>query len=303
MTSDPPRRKSDRNDELTERVRSLVESEAYRLVTDDPDFLELDELRSVRLQLEYLKPERMMQKEGVRSTVVVFGSARLSSRRELDEEIEKTRSGLKKMPSSKTLLARLEILEKRKNYTKYYDEAQQFASIVSRKFQTNKRRDFVVVTGGGPGIMEAANRGADDVGARSIGLNIDIPKEQAPNAYITENLCFRFRYFALRKLHFLVRARALVAFPGGFGTLDELFEVLTLIQTGKMQCIPVILFGSSYWSRAVDFDYLANEGFIAAEDLSLFEIVDSAEDAMQAISRFYKGKIPEQATRKNGVFD
>ena len=223
MTTDHTGPKSAQDKHLTKRVRTLVDSEAYRLVTQDADFLELDELRSVRLQLEYLKPERMMRKEGVRSTVVVFGSARLSSACELDKEIEAARDGLKKMPSNKTLLARLELLKKRKNYTKYYEEAQKFSAIVSQKFQLDGQKDFVVITGGGPGIMEAANRGADDVGARSIGLNIDIPKEQAPNAYITESLCFRFRYFALRKLHFLVGAKALVAFPGGFGTLDELF--------------------------------------------------------------------------------
>jgi len=295
MTTDQTGPKSAQDKDLAKRVRTLVESEAYRLVTEDADFLELDELRSVRLQLEYLKPERMMRKEGVRSTVVVFGSARLSSRSELDKEVAAARDGLKKMPSNKTLLARLEVLKKRENYTKYYDEAQKFSSIVSQKFQLDGQKHFVVITGGGPGIMEAANRGADDVGARSIGLNIDIPKEQAPNAYITKSLCFRFRYFALRKLHFLVRAKALVAFPGGYGTLDELFEVLTLIQTGKMQSIPVILFGSSYWSKAVDFKFLANEGFISPDDLSLFEIVDTAEEAVKTISNFYDGKAPDEA--------
>ena len=181
-------------------VQALLESKAYRPATDDPEFMNLDDLRSARLQLEFLKPDIVLKKEGINSTVVVFGSARVSP----DGSHEVTR---------------------------YYDEARKFSAIVSERFQQKGRADFLVVTGGGPGIMEAANRGAYEAGARSIGLNIDLPKEQTPNPYITPELCFRFRYFGLRKMHFLMRAKALVAFPGGFGTMDEVFDVLTLVQS------------------------------------------------------------------------
>ncbi|MBZ0218713.1 MAG: LOG family protein, partial [Fimbriimonadaceae bacterium] len=220
-----------------QRVRALTENETFRLAFADSAFLEQDDQRAIRLQLEYLKPEQAMRRENVRSTIVVFGSARLQSDCQLEKQIKAIREALKKTPKDKVLLARLEVTNKRKKYTKYYDEACKFASIVSRKFQTEGRRDFVVVTGGGPGIMEAANKGAYEAGGRSIGFNILLPKEQNPNPYISDELCFQFRYFALRKLHFLMRARALVAFPGGFGTLDEVFEVLTLVQTGKVSRI------------------------------------------------------------------
>ena len=174
---------------------------------------------------------------------------------------------------------------------RWYDEARRFAQLISQRFQQEGRCDFVVVTGGGPGIMEAANRGAFDVGARSIGLNITLPHEQAPNPYMTPELAFRFHYFALRKMHFLMQARGLVTFPGGFGTLDELFEVLTLIQTGKMPRIPVVLVGREFWHRLVDFDYLVEESFIAADDLELFTCVDTAEDAVAALENFHLGRM------------
>jgi len=279
-------------EDMADRIQVLTESEPFRLTTHDPDFLEHNDLRSIRLQLEYLKPEWTMRKQGVYSTVIVFGSARLRSGKQLDAEISVLQKGLQNAPENKTLLARLEVLTKQKDYVKYYNEARKFSSIVSEKFQENGRRDFVVITGGGPGIMEAANRGADDVGARSIGLNIDLPKEQNPNPYISPELCFRFRYFALRKMHFLKRAKALVAFPGGFGTLDEVFEVLTLVQTNKVPPLPIVLFGKEYWSKAVDFNFLAQEGFIEPDDLSLFKIVDTAKAAVRVISDFYNGKAP-----------
>jgi len=287
-----PSRKDLSAEDIADRIQVLTESEPFRLATNDPDFLEHNDLRSIRLQLEYLKPERVMRKQDVLSTVIVFGSARLRSGKQLDAEISALQKGLQNAPENKALLARLEVLSKRKDYVKYYNEARKFASIVSEKFQENGRRDFVVVTGGGPGIMEAANRGADDVGARSIGLNIDLPKEQNPNPYISPELCFQFRYFALRKMHFLKRAKALVAFPGGFGTLDEVFEVLTLVQTDKVPPLPIVLFGKDYWSKAVDFNFLAQEGFIEPDDLSLFKIVDTAKAAARVISDFYDGKAP-----------
>ncbi|WP_417614137.1 TIGR00730 family Rossman fold protein [Parasphingorhabdus sp.] len=244
------------------RVQALVKSEAYRPATDDPAFLNLDDLRSARLQLEFLKPDLVMKKEGVNSTVVVFGSARIAS-----------------TGSRET--------------SRYYEDAREFAAIVSRRFQQEGRSDFLVVTGGGPGIMEAANRGADDVGARSIGLNINLPKEQKPNPYITPELCFQFRYFGLRKMHFLMRAKVLVAFPGGFGTLDEVLEVLTLVQTRKIPPIPIILFGREYWTQAINFEFLVDEGYIDRDDLGLFQIVDSAREAVHLICEFYNEIPPE----------
>jgi len=252
-------------DERDAWLRAIENSPSYRLAHEDLDLLASDDLRPVRLQLELLKPERQLQRHNVRSTVVVLGSARLSS-----------------PARTRTPLAN----------ARYYDEARRFAEMISRRFQQEGRCDFVVVTGGGPGIMEAANRGAFEAGARSIGLNITLPHEQQPNPFITPGLAFRFRYFALRKMHFLLRARALVAFPGGFGTLDELFEVLTLVQTGKMPRIPIVLVGTEFWNRAVDFKYLEREGFIDADDLRLFACVDTAEEIISVLHTFYDGRPP-----------
>ncbi len=279
-------------EERANRIKKLMESPTYRLATDDPDFLEHNDLRGNRLQLEYLKPEWTMRKQGIRSTVIVFGSARLLSHEQLEEAFSQLDEQLKQKPDDKDLLLKYRQLEKRKKYVKYYDEARKFAAIVSKRFQDECRYDFVVVTGGGPGIMEAANRGADDVGARSIGLNIDLPREQTPNPFISPQLCFQFRYFALRKMHFLMRAKALLAFPGGFGTFDELFEVLTLIQTQKVPPLPIVLMGVEYWSKAVSFEFLAQEGFISEDDINLFKITDSAEQAVEFINDFYHGIPP-----------
>ncbi len=275
-------------EELEQRVQRLMQGETYRLATNDPEFLEHDDLRGVRLQLEYLKPEWTMRHQRIGSSVIVFGSARLRSKDQLDEQHKKLSRQLEKSPGDKALTNRLNRVEKRRKYVRYYEEARRFAALVSKKFQSECRCDLVVITGGGPGIMEAANRGADDVGARSIGLNIDLPREQTPNPYISPELCFQFRYFALRKMHFLMRAKALVAFPGGFGTFDEVFEILTLVQTGKVAPLPIVLFGRQYWSRVVDFEFLAEEGFIGEQDLSLFEIVDSAEQALLCIEKFFE---------------
>ena len=284
---------SNDTDTLANRVKALVESPAYRPATDDPEFLETSDLRAVRLQLEYIKPELSMREQGIGSTIIVFGSARLLSGEQLDARCTKIDEQLSLSPENKVLLAKRKILEKRKKYVKYYDEARRFSAIVSKRFQDEHRCDFVVVTGGGPGIMEAANRGADDVNARSIGLNIDLPKEQQPNPFISPELCFQFRYFALRKLHFLMRAKALLAFPGGFGTFDELFEVLTLVQTKKVPPLPIVLMGREFWSKAINFDFLAEEGFISVQDLTLFKITDSADEALQFINDFYHGIPPE----------
>jgi uncharacterized protein (TIGR00730 family) len=257
------------------------EPASYRLASEDLEFLAKDKLRPLRLQLELMKPEYYLQKEGIESTVVVFGSARV---RPLDEARERLRGARAAEATSK---AELSAARKQAFYARYYEEARAFAGLVSRRFQQEMRRDFVVVTGGGPGIMEAANRGANEVGARSVGLNITLPREQRPNPYISEELCFRFRYFALRKMQFMLRAKALVIFPGGYGTLDELFEVLTLVQTGKIKPIPVILIGSEFWNKAVDFEFLAEEGMIDRADLGLFQVVDDAQSAVRAVCDFY----------------
>lgn len=273
--------------DLSERLQAILDSPSYKVAYEDLDLLAEDDLRPLRLQLELLKPDRVLREQGVHSTIVVFGSARTSdavqARKQLDE-LERQQNA---DPSNPKLKRQLTITRRRLDQAHYYEEARRFAKLVSMRFQQRDRCDFVVVTGGGPGIMEAANRGAFDAGARSIGLNITLPHEQTPNPYITPELAFRFHYFALRKMHFLLQARGLVTFPGGYGTLDELFEVLTLIQTEKMPRIPVILVGREYWRRLIDFEYLVDEGYIAAEDINLFEYADQAEDILAIIDRFY----------------
>ncbi len=234
-------------------LRAIEDSPSYRLAHEDTEFLASDDLRPVRLQIEMLKPERQLRRHKVQSTVVVFGSARLVPERQAREQLAALEQRGLAQPADATLPAQIARARKQLDYARYYEEARRFAEIVSRHFQQRQRRDFVVVTGGGPGIMEAANRGAFDAGARSIGLNITLAHEQAPNPFVSPELCFRFRYFGLRKMHFLLRARALVAFPGGYGTLDELFEVLTLVQTGKVQRVPIVLVGAAFWRRAIDF--------------------------------------------------
>ena len=216
-----------------------------------------------------------------------FGSARVS-----DAETAEARLGVLERqalvtPEDVGLRQELARANRRVEQARHYEQARRFSGLISARFQQQNRRDFVVVTGGGPGIMEAANRGAFEVGARSIGLNITLPHEQAPNPYMCPDLAFRFHYFALRKMHFLLHAKGLVAFPGGYGTLDELFEVLTLIQTRKMQRVPVVLVGRAFWRRVVDFDLLLDEGYVSSSDLDLFTCVDDAEEIVSALERFY----------------
>ena len=229
------------------------------------------------------------------STVVVFGSARVSDAVTARDRLAVLEQRAGAMPRNPTLGRELALARRRVEQARHYEEAQRFAQRISARFQQEGRCDFVVITGGGPGIMEAANRGAFDAGARSIGLNITLPHEQAPNPYMCPELAFRFHYFALRKMHFLLHAKGLVAFPGGYGTLDELFEVLTLIQTGKMQRIPVVLVGRDFWSRAVDFDLLLDEGYVSPSDLDLFTCVDKAEEIMGALERFYVDRATDGA--------
>lgn len=278
-----------------ERLRAILDSSTYRLAYEDIAFLGQDDLRPLRLQLELLKPERILREQGVQSTVVVFGSARVSDAVTARNRLAVLEQRVGAMPGNPTLGRELALARRRVEQARYYEEAQHFAQLISARFQQEGRCDFVVITGGGPGIMEAANRGAFDAGARSIGLNITLPHEQAPNPYMCPELAFRFHYFALRKMHFLLHAKGLVAFPGGYGTLDELFEVLTLIQTGKMQRIPVVLVGRDFWSRAVDFDLLLDEGYVSPSDLDLFTCVDKAEEIMGALERFYVDRATDGA--------
>ena len=236
-------------------------SPAYRLAFADDEFLCRDELRPVRLQLELLKPEMALEEEGIDSTIVLFGGARIPSPDKADTARTQTLADL----------------------SRYYTEAREFARLMTARCEDGGGRKGVIVTGGGPGVMEAGNRGALDAGGRSIGLNIVLPHEQAPNEYVTPDLCFNFHYFAIRKMHFLMRAEAIAVFPGGFGTLDELFEALTLIQTGRMERVPILLFGTEFWKTIVNWDALSNAGTIAAEDLDLFVMVDTAADAVARI--------------------
>lgn len=264
-----------------------TESPAYQLAYLDEDFLLRDELRPVRLQLELLKPELEQQAAGIESTVVVFGSARTLDPEVARERYETARVEREQNPGDESVAIKEAAAKRALENARYYDEARRFAKILSQDCQNRDGCKLVIITGGGPGIMEAANRGAHDSGAKSVGLNIVLPMEQSPNPYITPELCFQFHYFAIRKMHFLLRAKALVAFPGGFGTFDELFETLTLIQTKKIQPVPILLFGKSFWQRVVNFEALVEEGMISPADLKIFHYVETAEEAFQAITEFY----------------
>ena len=253
-------------------------SPAYKLAFRDTDFLLREELRPVRFQLELLKCEMMLDEAGIGSTLVCYGSARIPAPEDAEKALQTATT-----PERKAVVERLVAK------SKYYDEARKLGRIASECGIVEKgMRQFVVCSGGGPSIMEAANRGAVDVGAETIGLNIVLPHEQAPNQYVTPELAFQFHYFALRKMHFLLRARAVAVFPGGFGTLDEFMELLTLIQTGKMKPIPILLFGAEFWNRVINFEALAEEGVINYEDLNLFHWVETAEEAWAKIAAFYE---------------
>ena len=243
---------------------------AYRLAFTDVDFLLREELRPIRLQLELLKPELVQDELGVEATIVLFGSARIVAPETAEVELAAARESGDAQA--------LKVAQTRVAMSRFYDEARRFAAIVTRR-SASLEKPIYVVTGGGPGIMEAGNRGAFEVGGKSVGLNIVLSHEQVPNRYITPELCFQFHYFALRKMHFLMRAIALVCFPGGFGTLDELFEVLTLVQTGKSRMRPILLFGREFWTRLIDFDLLIETAMISPEDIKLFHFVETAEEA------------------------
>ncbi|MCX7565820.1 LOG family protein [Sulfitobacter sp. F26169L] len=245
-------------------VTPQTQAPSYKLAFSDFDFLCREELRPVRLQLELLKPQMILDEYGIQSTIVLFGGARIPAPAEKETARTKTLADL----------------------SRFYDEAREFARLMTLKSKESGGCENVIVTGGGPGVMEAGNRGAVDAGGKSIGLGIVLPHEQAPNEYVTPDLCFNFHYFAIRKMHFLMRAKAICVFPGGFGTLDETFEALTLIQTGRMERVPFLLFGREFWKGIINWDALADAGTISAEDLDLFRFVETAQDAMDLIENW-----------------
>ncbi|MCA9185884.1 MAG: TIGR00730 family Rossman fold protein [Pirellulaceae bacterium] len=276
------------DEELLRNLDQIVNSPSYQLAECDVDFLGRRELRPIRMQLELLKPEMAFTEQRVESTIVVFGGTQVVPKSEATERLESAERELAKSPQSKACQRAVDRARKILEKSHYYEAARDFANLVSSRCQVDGACDYVVMTGGGPGIMEAANRGAYEAGAKSIGLNITLPEEQHPNPYITPELCFQFHYFALRKMHFLLRAKALVIFPGGFGTLDELFDALTLRQVGRMQEIPIIMFGRSYWSKVIDFQFLADEGVIRDEHLDLIQFAETPEEAWKLISAFHE---------------
>jgi uncharacterized protein (TIGR00730 family) len=271
-----------------QRIQAILDAPSYRQADEDTEFLLRDDVRGVRLQMDYLKAELLLREHHIEHTIVVFGSARIREPDVARRKCESLRAAQDADPHNAELMRQLAIAERILEKSRYYDVAREFGRLVG---ETNERRHnghTVIMTGGGPGIMEAANRGAFDMGAKSVGLNITLPHEQYPNPYATTDLSFRFHYFALRKMHLLKRAKALVAFPGGYGTLDELFEVLTLIQTRKIKPIPVVLVGESYWRRAVDIDFLIDEGVIDREDRNLFWFAETAEDIWNDILHWHR---------------
>ena len=265
-------------DEATSPTRYEGPDSSYRLAFTDTAFLLREEMRPVRMQLELLKPELIQNEQGIESTIVIFGSARV-----VPSDVAQRMVGDARSAGDATALA---IAQQHLAMSRYYDEARRFGAIVTQKSR-QLETPIYVVTGGGPGVMEAGNRGAFDMGGKSIGLNIVLQHEQAPNPYITPELCFQFHYFGLRKMHFLMRSVALVCFPGGFGTLDELFETLTLIQTGKSRRRPVLLFGREFWTKLINFDLLVETGMISALDLQLFRFVETAEEAWSVLEAEY----------------
>ncbi len=271
-----------------ERVRRIMEHPSYRRADQDLDLLKRDECRPTRLELEFLKPEILLGEHGIKGTIVVFGGTRVIEPGAAKLRVERARKALAEHPRIPELEHRLQVAERILAKSHYYDVARELGRIIGLSGNGPEDNRLVVVTGGGPGLMEAANRGAYDVGSNSVGLNISLPLEQFPNPYITPDLCFQFRYFGLRKMHFLLRAKAMVGFPGGYGTFDEIFETLCLIQTRKIKPVPVILVGEEYWRRAFDVEFLAAEGTIDPEDAELFNFAETAEQIWKIITDWYE---------------
>ena len=270
------------------RIHDILDNPSYRQADQDIDFLNIDETRGVRLQIDYQKAELLLQKHGIQHTIVVFGSTRIHEPTAAQIKVDTLRAALEADPDNAQLQRRLHIAERISDKSRYYQIAREFGQLVSEAGKQVDDGQLVVMTGGGPGMMEAANRGAYDMGSKSIGLNINLPHEQYPNPYITPDLCLRFHYFALRKLHFLLRTRALVAFPGGYGTFDELFETLTLVQTRKIKPVPIVLVGEQYWRQAFNVDFLVEEGVIDEEDRELFWFAENAEEIWNGILQWHE---------------
>ena len=261
----------------------IINSDSYKLAHEDIGFLSRDEMRGVRMLLEITKPDLILEANKILSTIIIFGGASITEESNTKKRVKNIKELIKKNPTSILLKRNLSRLENLLSMSHYYQSAMEFSKLASISNQNKNYNSDVIVTGGGPGIMEAANRGAFEANCKSIGLNISLPNEQIPNAFITPGLCFKFNYFALRKIHFVMRSIAAVFFPGGFGTLDELFELLTLRQTGMKTKIPIILFGKEYWDKIINFEYLADHGLIADEHLNLFKYADSASEAWEII--------------------
>jgi len=278
----------DEDPSARERVEAIARSATYRQADQDVEFLAMDATRGVRLQIDYLKTQQELERQHIEHTIVVFGSTRIREPEASRRYVAQLTEALQANPGDEALESRLKVARRLLAKSRYYEVAREFGAIVGKACDRTCDGKLMIMTGGGPGMMEAANRGAFDAGARSIGLNITLPHEQYPNPYITPELCFRFHYFALRKLHFLLRARALVAFPGGYGTFDELFETLTLIQTRKIRPLPVVLVGEEYWRSAFDVDFLVEEGVIDAEDRELFWYAETAQEIWQGILHWHE---------------
>ncbi len=277
--------RSDDPELVRKNLELIISSNNYQLAHEDRELLNSDEMRGVRMLLEINKPEKILEEQNILSTIIVFGGASLTDKSSIDKRLVLAKNSLTKDPSSSNLQREITRLKNLQSISHYYDSAREFAKIVSRQNQKEHCNSHVIVTGGGPGIMEAANRGAFDADCKSIGLNISLPNEQHPNSFITPGLCFKFNYFALRKFHFVMRSVAAVFFPGGFGTFDELFELLTLRQTGMKTQIPIILFGRDYWSKVINFQFLSDHGLISDEHMNLFEYADSASEAWDIIKQ------------------
>jgi len=279
---------TEKDPQALRRVRNIIQSPAYRRADRDIDFLDEDDVRGARLQLDYLKTELNLRRSGIEQTIVIFGSTRIPDPAEAKERFDKLFAAQQERPDDAELAKELYIAERVLAKSGYYTVAKEFAALVAKSGEGPDDARVTIMTGGGPGIMEAANRGAYDAGSKSIGLNIVLPHEQHPNSFISEDLAFSVHYFAVRKLHFLLRARALVAFPGGFGTLDEVFETLTLVQTGTIEPLPVVLVGEEFWRRAFDPDFLVSEGVIAAQDRLLFCYAETADQIWTEICAWHR---------------
>ncbi len=273
---------------VASNLEAILKSSSYKLAHEDLDLLNTDEMRGVRMLLEITKPEQAIDKENIISTVIIFGGVHISEEITSKRRLEEALKLLRKDPNSILLKQKVKRYKNLYSMSHYYSSARELSKLISIETKSESPHAHAIVTGGGPGIMEAANRGAFDAGCKSIGLNISLPNEQHPNSFITPGLCFKFNYFAMRKFHFVMRSEAAVFFPGGFGTLDELFELLTLRQTGMKKNIPIILFGRDYWNKVINFEYLSDMGLIEENHLSIFKYADSAEESWDLIKKFKK---------------